>query len=68
MVAREAARPASAERQLKEFGIKLPTPPQPFGIYAEAVQTGRLLFLTRMLPTEASVELPNIQPRRRDET
>jgi enamine deaminase RidA (YjgF/YER057c/UK114 family) len=54
MVAREAARPASAERQLKEFGIKLPTPPQPFGIYAEAVQTGTLLFITGMLPTEGN--------------
>jgi enamine deaminase RidA (YjgF/YER057c/UK114 family) len=37
---------------LKELGIKLPTPPQPFGIYVEAVQTGDLLFLTGMLPTE----------------
>jgi len=36
---------------LKEFGIELPTPPEPFGIYAEAVQTGNLLFLTGMLPT-----------------
>jgi enamine deaminase RidA (YjgF/YER057c/UK114 family) len=43
---------ASAERQLKERGIQLPAPPEPFGIYAEAVQTGRLLFLTGMLPTE----------------
>jgi enamine deaminase RidA (YjgF/YER057c/UK114 family) len=44
--------PASAERRLKERGIKLPAPPEPFGIYAEAVQTGNLLFLTGMLPTE----------------
>ncbi len=36
---------------MKEFGIELPTPPEPFGIYAEAVQTGNLLFLTGMLPT-----------------
>ena len=35
-----------------ELGIQLPTPPEPFGIYAEAVQTGNLLFLTGMLPTE----------------
>jgi enamine deaminase RidA (YjgF/YER057c/UK114 family) len=48
----ESFRPASAEQRLKELGIKLPTPPQPFGIYAEAVQTGDLLFLTGMLPTE----------------
>jgi enamine deaminase RidA (YjgF/YER057c/UK114 family) len=48
----ESFRPASAEQRLKELGIKLPTPPQPFGIYVEAVQTGDLLFLTGMLPTE----------------
>ena len=42
----------SAERRLKEFGIELPVPPEPFGTYAEAVQTGNLLFLTGMLPTE----------------
>jgi enamine deaminase RidA (YjgF/YER057c/UK114 family) len=43
---------ASAERRLKELGIQLPAPPEPFGIYVEAVQTGNLLFLTGMLPTE----------------
>lgn len=37
---------------MHELGIKLPAPPEPFGIYAEAVQTGNLLFLTGMLPTE----------------
>src|SRR5881296_3839001 len=42
----------SAEQRLKELGIKLPSPPQPFGTYVEAVQTGNLLFLTGMLPTE----------------
>jgi enamine deaminase RidA (YjgF/YER057c/UK114 family) len=52
LVTREGSRPASAEPRLKELGIKLPTPPEPFGIYAEAVQTGNLLFLTGMLPTE----------------
>jgi enamine deaminase RidA (YjgF/YER057c/UK114 family) len=52
MVSRESSRPASAEQRLKELGIELPTPPEPFGIYAEAVQTGNLLFLTGMLPTE----------------
>ena len=36
---------------MKELGIELPIPPEPFGIYAEAVQTGNLLFLTGMLPT-----------------
>ena len=44
--------PASAEQRLKELGIKLPAPPEPFGTYVEAVQTGNLLFLTGMLPTE----------------
>ena len=43
---------ASAENRLKDLGIDLPTPPQPFGTYAEAVQTGNLLFLSGMLPTE----------------
>jgi enamine deaminase RidA (YjgF/YER057c/UK114 family) len=43
---------ASAEQRLKELDLKLPEPPQPFGTYAEAVQTGNLLFLTGMLPTE----------------
>jgi enamine deaminase RidA (YjgF/YER057c/UK114 family) len=37
---------------LAELGIKLPAPPEPFGTYVEAVQTGNLLFLTGMLPTE----------------
>ena len=49
---REDTRPTSAEQRLKELGIDLPAPPEPFGIYAEAVQTGNLLFLTGMLPTE----------------
>jgi enamine deaminase RidA (YjgF/YER057c/UK114 family) len=52
MVTREGSRPASAERRLKELGISLPAPPEPFGAYVEAVQTGDLLFLSGMLPTE----------------
>jgi enamine deaminase RidA (YjgF/YER057c/UK114 family) len=52
MVAQAGSRPASAEQRLKEFGLELPTPPEPFGIYAKAIQTGNLLFLTGMLPTE----------------
>ena len=52
MVTREGSRPASAEQRLKELGIELTAPPEPFGTYAEAVQTGNLLFLTGMLPTE----------------
>jgi enamine deaminase RidA (YjgF/YER057c/UK114 family) len=46
------SRLASAEQRLKELDITLPAPPEPFGTYAEAVQTGNLLFLTGMLPTE----------------
>ena len=42
---------ATAEQRLGQLGIKLPTAPEPFGIYAEAVQSGNLLFLTGMLPT-----------------
>jgi enamine deaminase RidA (YjgF/YER057c/UK114 family) len=42
----------SAEQRLKELGITLPAPPEPFGAYVEAVQTGSLLFLSGMLPTE----------------
>src|SRR6266850_3189448 len=52
MVPGEGSRPASAEQRLKELGIKLPAPPEPFGTYVEAVQTGNLLFLSGMLPTE----------------
>src|ERR1700678_3251092 len=53
MVSRESVEPAgSAEQRLQELGISLPAPPEPFGAYAEAVQTGNLLFLTGMLPTE----------------
>jgi enamine deaminase RidA (YjgF/YER057c/UK114 family) len=52
MVTEESSGPGSAEQRLKELGIELPAPPEPFGIYAEAVQTGNLLFLTGMLPTE----------------
>jgi enamine deaminase RidA (YjgF/YER057c/UK114 family) len=42
----------TAEVRLAQLGIKLPAPPEPFGVYAESVQTGNLLFLTGMLPTE----------------
>jgi len=55
MALREGSRPASAEQRFNELGIKLPAPPEPFGTYAEAVQTGNLLFLTGMLPTEGRV-------------
>ena len=41
-----------AEERLKELGIQLPSPPTPFGSYAEAVRSGNLLFVSGMLPTE----------------
>src|SRR5260370_37710886 len=43
---------AGAEQRLKELGIRLPAPPEPFGTYVEAVQTGDLVFLSGTLPTE----------------
>ncbi len=52
MVTPENSNSTGAEQRLQELAIKLPAPPQPFGTYAEAVQTGNLLFLTGMLPTE----------------
>jgi enamine deaminase RidA (YjgF/YER057c/UK114 family) len=52
METREVSRVVSAEQRLKELGIEIPSPPAPFGTYVEAVQTGNLLFLTGMLPTE----------------
>jgi enamine deaminase RidA (YjgF/YER057c/UK114 family) len=45
------SRSVTAEQRLTQLDIKLPAPPEPFGIYAEAVQTGNMLFLTGMLPT-----------------
>ena len=49
---REGSQPPAAEQALKKLGIELQAPPEPFGTYVEAVQTGNLLFLTGMLPTE----------------
>jgi enamine deaminase RidA (YjgF/YER057c/UK114 family) len=51
-ITRASSRSASAEQRLRELQLELPAPPEPFGTYAEAVQTGNLLFLTGMLPTE----------------
>lgn len=48
----KGAPPTSADQRLKELGITLPAPPEPFGAYVEAVQTGHLLFLSGMLPTK----------------
>jgi len=42
----------TAEKRLKKLNLALPAPPEPFGSYVESVQTGNLLFLSGMLPTE----------------
>src|SRR5436190_1407781 len=42
---------AGAEQRLKQLGIELTAPPEPFGAYVEAVAVGNLLFLSGMLPT-----------------
>jgi enamine deaminase RidA (YjgF/YER057c/UK114 family) len=52
MVVRDVPRTAGSEQRLKDLGIDLPVPPEPIGIYVEAVQTGNLLFLSGMLPRE----------------
>jgi enamine deaminase RidA (YjgF/YER057c/UK114 family) len=43
---------ARAEQRLIDLAITLPAPPTPFGAYAEAVQSGSLLFLSGMLPID----------------
>jgi enamine deaminase RidA (YjgF/YER057c/UK114 family) len=50
MVGGIGPQPSGAERRLQDLGIQLPTAPTPFGPYAEAVQTGNLLFFSGMLP------------------
>jgi len=52
VLTREVFRLANADSRLKELGIELLAPPEPFGTYVEAAQTGNLLFLGGMLPTE----------------
>lgn len=46
MVTPGSARPERAAQRLYELGIQLPASPEPFGIYAEIVQTGNLRFLS----------------------
>jgi len=47
---KKRASAAGAEQRLIALGIELPAPPEPFGTYVEAVQTGNLLFISGMLP------------------
>src|SRR5580700_3350510 len=51
IVSEDGSSLATAEQRLRQLGINLPAPPEPFGVYAEAVQTGNLLFLSGLLPT-----------------
>src|SRR5438045_6465213 len=53
--AKQEVQSMCAEQRLKALNLDLPAPPEPFGTYAEAVQTGNLLFLSGMLPTEGRV-------------
>src|SRR5215467_8287075 len=48
----DVSRSSGAEERLKALAIQLPLPPAPIGMYAETVQTGNLLFLSGVLPTE----------------
>jgi len=50
MVGTNIPQPIGAEVRLKELGIEVPAAPTPFGNYVEVQQTGKLLFLTGMLP------------------
>jgi enamine deaminase RidA (YjgF/YER057c/UK114 family) len=52
MAAAPSGAQASAEQRVRELRLTLPAPVEPFGTYVEAVQTGNLLFLSGMLPTE----------------
>jgi hypothetical protein len=66
MVPPDTSRPASAKLRLKELGFTLPAPPEPFGTYVEAVQTGKLLFLTGMFTSQADPGLSERSPCERD--
>ncbi len=47
----------SAEARLAELGIALPDAPKPLGAYVPAVQSGKLLFLSGMLPIAGGLPL-----------
>ena len=52
MAAAPSGAQSSAEQRVRELHLTLPAPVEPFGSYVEAVQSGNLLFLSGMLPTE----------------
>jgi enamine deaminase RidA (YjgF/YER057c/UK114 family) len=47
---RHATTGERAEQRLAEMGLALPAPPQPVGSYVSFVESGRLLFVSGMLP------------------
>ena len=47
----------SAESRLAEMGIILPIPPTPAGLYAPAVQTGPLLYVSGQIPSQDGIPL-----------
>jgi hypothetical protein len=49
MVTREGSRSVSAEQRLRELGIKLPAPPEPFGTYVEAARKAAHLAALNVL-------------------
>jgi enamine deaminase RidA (YjgF/YER057c/UK114 family) len=57
MVTRGNSNSTGAEKRLKELGIKLPPPPEPFGTYVEAVQTGRGAKFIGRVGAELDVEV-----------
>jgi enamine deaminase RidA (YjgF/YER057c/UK114 family) len=46
-----ATNATTAEERLAKLDIHLPEPPEPFGAYVPAIQTGNLLFLSGFLAT-----------------
>ena len=50
MVSTKGSQTVGAERRLQGLGIVLPNAPRPLGAYVEAVQSGKLLFLSGTLP------------------
>ena len=52
LIMRGESRAAGAEQRLKELGIQIHAPPERSGTQVEAVQSGNLLFLNGMLPSE----------------
>jgi len=52
-----AKRARRAEQRLAELGLELPAPPQPVASYLPAVESGRLLFVSGMLPFQQGAVL-----------